>query len=146
MGKKALRIRRTRTTTDSDMNRLRKSTNIFGAFAIGTFFCIALLWSCSKSPSLTAAEKIKLTEGDMIGRALILYANANQGALPQSIEELAPGYIGTNVQIRNYRMVETGKLPDVGHAVIASEKLGGQNVKGIRIRADGNAYFLWPGD
>jgi hypothetical protein len=93
---------------------------------------------------LSRPEKIRLLSGELIGRALVFYAEEHEGKMPMSLEALVPQYLGTNVPIRAFELYKLGTA--IGdYTIVAAEHAESNGLK-VVIRGDGIAYFLKPGD
>lgn len=91
------------------------------------------------------AEKVRLLNGELVGRALVLYAVDHDGVLPTELTSLAPGYLGTNISLDKFELFYPGETNRGAYVLIAAER-SKTNARNVVIRADGIAYLLRPGD
>jgi len=90
-------------------------------------------------------EKARLLNGEIIGRALVLYSENNNGKFPDNLTALVPAYIGTNINIASFALNDQAQKNPGSYVIIAAEK-NQTNARTVVIRADGIAYLLRPGD
>jgi hypothetical protein len=90
-------------------------------------------------------EKVRLLNGEIIGRGLVLFAENNKGVLPKDLESLVPGYLGTNIPVGEFHLSYPGETNQGSYAIIAAEREM-TNARNVVIRADGIAYLLRPVD
>jgi hypothetical protein len=83
----------------------------------------------------------RILEGELIGAALLLHASTNDFELPKVLSELQPGTIGTNIDLRAWKLTLPGERirPTLDSAAIASEVVSDGNRHWINIYANGNA-------
>ena len=100
--------------------------------------------ACGKPPNPSAAEARRLNDGREIGRALVAYGKEHNQRLPNSLEELAPQYLGTNVEISAFTLGGYVSLRGNEAAFIASDRLP-DNKPRVLILGNGRAFLLQPG-
>jgi hypothetical protein len=96
--------------------------------------------------TLSDQEQVRLLRGEIIGRALVLYSKEHDGLRPRVLKELAPSYVGTNLNVSDFELFSPNTRI-VGPYVIIAQETGERAHSGrLVIRGDGVAYFLFPGD
>jgi len=108
----------------------------------------ALFFACSSSRGrnkpLNEAESIIYLHGEIIAKALVLFATDNEEIYPGTLDELVPGYLGTNIHVGKFELLTPRSPLRDGDILIAGEKK--RNGRRLLIRGDMQVYFLDAGN